>query len=76
MQPGGCYPSMKLGYYVSGVPVWDWSDTVSYNNAGVWYNLAMEFEQYDMDVCLGHAASGTYHRKYFIFFSISTFPAG
>jgi hypothetical protein len=57
---------MKLGYFVSGVPVWDWSDTVSYNNAGVWYNLAMEFEQYDMDVCLGHAASGTYHRKYFV----------
>lgn len=54
---------MHSGYFVNGVPFWSWSDATSYNSAGIWHNLAMKFEQYDMDVCVGHSASGVYHRK-------------
>lgn len=60
---GGCYTGTSLGYFVNGVPFWSWSDIRSYNNAGVWHNVAMKFEKYDMDICWGHAANGAYHRK-------------
>jgi hypothetical protein len=49
--------------YVNGVPFFTWGDTTSYQSEGVWHNLAMSFELYDVDVCLGHAAQGVYHRK-------------
>ncbi len=61
---GGCYIPNYLGYYVNGIPFWSWTDTSSYNSGGIWNNLAPKFEQYDMDVCSGHAASGVYHRKF------------
>ncbi len=60
----GCYASLELGYFVNGVPIWNWADTTSYNSQGVWHNNAIAFEWYDIDICLGHAASGEYHRKY------------
>jgi hypothetical protein len=60
---GRCYTGGQLGYFVNGVGAWSWSDMNSYNNQGVWHNLAMEFEEYDMDICIGHAAKGVYHRK-------------
>lgn len=60
----GCYTGNSLGYFVNGIPVWSWSDATSYNSAGVWHNAAMEFEKYDMDICIGHAANGNYHRKF------------
>ena len=66
---GDCYVPAHVGYYVNGIPFWSWSDTTSYNSEGVWYSLAMKFEQYDMDVCVGHSASGTYHRKFCLFLS-------
>jgi hypothetical protein len=61
---GGCYSSGTVGVFVSGVGAWSWTDGRSYNDGSVWNNLAMEFEEYDMDVCLGHAAQSIYHRKY------------
>ena len=64
----GCYTGNSLGYYVNGIPVWSWSDTVSYKSEGVWHNTALEFEQYDMDVCIGHSAQGEYHRKFLSLF--------
>ena len=48
---------------VNGAALWGWTDANSYNSAGVWHNLAMEMERFDLDICLGHAAQGTYHRK-------------
>jgi len=60
---GGCYASTELGYFVNGIPIWNWADTTSYNSQGVWHNSAIGFEWYDIDVCLGHAAQGEYHRK-------------
>lgn len=52
-----------IGYNVNGVALWGWTDANSYNSAGVWHNLAMKFEKYDLDICWGHAANGVYHRK-------------
>jgi hypothetical protein len=49
---------------VNGIPIWNWADTTSYNSQGIWHNSAIGFEWYDIDVCLGHAATGEYHRKY------------
>ncbi len=60
---GRCYTSTTVGFFVSGVGAWSWTDTKTYNDENVWHNLAMEFEEYDMDICAGHAASGVYHRK-------------
>lgn len=37
------------------------SDAASYNSENVWYNSALEFEVYDVDICVGHAANGDYH---------------
>ncbi len=48
---------------MNGIPIWNWADTTSYNNQGVWHNSAIGFEWYDIDICLGHAAQGEYHRK-------------
>jgi hypothetical protein len=48
---------------VNGVALYGWSDTLSYKSQGVWQNLAMSFEVYDMDPCYGHAAGTQYHRE-------------
>ncbi|RYG61804.1 YHYH protein [archaeon] len=60
-QSGGCYIGGAVGYMVSGAAMWSWGDANSYNSQGVWHNLALEFERYDMDLCYGHAAMGVYH---------------
>lgn len=52
-----------MGYFVNGIPFWSWSDTHTYSTSGQWYQVAMKWEKYDLDVCLGHAAKGEYHRK-------------
>ncbi len=53
-----------IGYFVNGARFASWSDIVSYKSEKVWFNLAVQFEQYDLDVCLGHAQQdGEYHRK-------------
>ena len=50
----------SIGLMVNGVAIFNWGDGMSYG-ASQWYNLAPEAEQYDVDICGGHAASGLYH---------------
>jgi hypothetical protein len=47
----GCYfPYLgKIGSWVNGVAIYGTSDGLSYNSQGKWYNLAAEFEVYDLD---------------------------
>jgi hypothetical protein len=59
---GGCYAGSQVGYFVSGAAMYGWTDTTSYNSDGIWNNVAMKFEKYDLDICYGHSASGVYHR--------------
>lgn len=51
----------NLGSMVNGTAVFGWGDGQSYNNQGVWQNLAPIAEAYDVDICGGHAANGEYH---------------
>ena len=63
-QTKGCYAlSGSQGTWVNGVYIYAWGDGNTYNSSGVWSQLAMEFEEYAMDVCTGHAAGafGYYH---------------
>ena len=58
----GCYVGNSAqGLLVNGVALFGWSDTNSYNNAGIWHQTAISFEYYDFDICNGHAAMGLYH---------------
>jgi hypothetical protein len=50
-----------IGLWLDGSGIYNWSDGQSYGNAHIWWNTAMTFEQYDMDICTGHAAQGDYH---------------
>jgi len=50
------------GVWSNGVSVYNVSDAMSYNNAGVWYRNAYYFEGISFDSCLGHPApNGEYH---------------
>ncbi|MBL4632118.1 MAG: YHYH protein [Paraglaciecola sp.] len=51
----------KVGLFVNGSSIFNWSDGMSYNNEGAWQNLAPVTEYYDIDICGGHAANGDYH---------------
>ena len=54
-----------IGYWVNGTSVYNWGDGQSYNNNNVWFNLAPVAEQYDVDICGGHAAQGDYHHHFY-----------
>ena len=57
-----CYTTLgPVGIFLNGVILFNWSDAQSYENADVWHNIAFTFEQYDFDICDGHAAGGIYH---------------
>ena len=52
----------EVGIMLNGASIFNWSDGQSYNGARVWNNLAPVFEQYDVDICMGHAQrQGNYH---------------
>ena len=53
------------GLLVNGTSVFGWGDGMSYNNQGVFYNLAPVAEQYDVDFCGGHAANNEYHHHFY-----------
>ena len=53
-----------VGLFVNGVSIYGISDGMSYGNQKVWLNAAPVFEQYDMDICTGHAAQGDYHHHH------------
>jgi hypothetical protein len=50
---------------VNGVSIFGWSDGMSYSGQSIWYNNAVEYEVYDLDVCNGHAANGEYHHHHY-----------
>lgn len=61
----GCYSRLgAVGRDINGAAVYDWSDGNTYNNEGIWRNVAPSFEVYDMDPCGGHAANGEYHHHF------------
>jgi hypothetical protein len=50
------------GVWTNGVSIYNVSDAMSYNNAGVWYRNAYFWEGSSFDNCLGHPAqNGEYH---------------
>lgn len=52
-----------VGIYLSTANAFSWTDNDSYEDEEVWNNLAMNLEEYDMDICVGHSADNVYHRK-------------
>lgn len=58
-----CYTALgSVGMFRNGVPIYNWNDGHTYNNAGVWHQIAPVFEYYDVDLCEGHAQQqGAYH---------------
>ena len=50
-----------IGLFVNGAAIFGWGDTFSFNNEGVFFNLAAKNEIFDLDICQGHAAQGEYH---------------
>ncbi|MCW3076326.1 MAG: hypothetical protein JWO32_935 [Bacteroidetes bacterium] len=51
-----------IGVWTNGVSIFNVSDGMSYNNAGVWNRNAFFWEGSSFDVCLGHPApNGEYH---------------
>jgi hypothetical protein len=67
---GGCAAPIigPVGWFVNGVSLFGLHNGNSINN--VWQNIALEFEWFDLDVCLGHASLSSngvttfpYHRK-------------
>ena len=51
-----------VGIWSNGVSIYNASDGMSYNNAGVWNRNAYFFEGISFDNCLGHPAqNGEYH---------------
>lgn len=60
---GACETGIgTIGYLVNGASIFGWGDTQSYNGDGVFQNLAIAFEIYDLDICYGHSANGDYHQ--------------
>lgn len=53
-----------IGLMVNGAAIFHWGDGMSFAG-GVWFNLAPIAEQYDVDVCGGHAARGEYHHHHY-----------
>lgn len=53
-----------IGLMVNGTSIFNWGDGHSYGD-DVWYNLAPVAEQYDVDICGGHAADGNYHHHFY-----------
>ena len=54
-------PTAQIGMLVNGVHIYGWGDLGSYNDEEVWWNVAMKYELYDIDICGQHAAGGDYH---------------
>jgi hypothetical protein len=50
-----------VGIWLNGVFIYNWTDTFSYRQQGVWNHYAVAFRSKGMDVCLGHAGRGPYH---------------
>ena len=55
----------SIGTLVNGIAIYGIGDGLTYNSKSVWYNSAVVLEQYDIDVCGGHAANGDYHQHFY-----------
>ncbi|MEM9396314.1 MAG: YHYH protein [Pseudomonadota bacterium] len=53
-----------IGLMVNGTAIFNWGDGMSFGN-NVWFNLAPIAEQFDVDICGGHAANGEYHHHFY-----------
>lgn len=56
-----------VGLWVNGVPLYNWSDGVSYNNQGAWNQYAFPLRAGGMDLCYGHSsgrAKQYHHHNY------------
>ncbi|MFT7418580.1 MAG: hypothetical protein ACI9PX_000573 [Reinekea sp.] len=53
-----------VGVMVNGTTLFNWGDGQSYGDK-LWYNLAPIAEQFDVDICGGHAANGNYHHHFY-----------
>lgn len=63
--PGGCYTVGLVGQFINGIGIHSWMDMMSYQAKRVWHNIILEFDRFDMDICLGiSTVKGVYHRKY------------
>lgn len=51
------------GYMVNGTSVYNWSDAQVDNN--IWQRNAAVFEEFDIDICGGHAANDDYHHHFY-----------
>ena len=54
----------KIGLMVNGTSIFNWGDGMSEGD-NLWYTLAPVAEQYDVDICGGHAANGDYHHHFY-----------
>jgi len=54
----------KIGLMVNGTSIYNWGDGMS-SGDNLWYTLAPVAEQYDVDICGGHAAQGDYHHHFY-----------
>lgn len=60
----GCYTGVgATGYWVNGVPIFNWTDTFSVDDEGDWSYYAVPYRSRGMDICLGHGGGGfnNYH---------------
>ncbi len=54
-----------IGLWVNGVSLYGWSSDGASYDANSWFNLAPVAEQFDVDICGGHADQGEYiHHAY------------
>ncbi len=51
----------SIGLWVNGTSIYGWLAGSSYNDRDIWHELAPIIEQYDVDICNGHARDGDYH---------------
>ena len=61
---GNCATSLgAIGYMVNGTSIYNWSDAQVDNN--IWQRNAAVFEEFDIDICGGHAANDDYHHHFY-----------
>ncbi len=49
---------------MNGIPFHSWSNGRSYHESQNWYEIAIEWNKYELDICLGMSKGGEYHRKF------------
>jgi hypothetical protein len=55
----------RIGLWINGTSIFGWLTGKSYKDQNIWHELAPISEQYDLDICSGHALYGEYHHHAF-----------